>query len=68
MEKFLFITSIVLVVLYFLLLIDTIIIYRKNKNKRLEEVKERLLLRVKISIVLTTLLALCILLRIIINK
>ena len=69
MEDFLLIACIVVLVIYLIFMLDTIILVKKNSNKRLDSIKGNLEARINISVGMTILLGKLMIIRIIIvNK
>ena len=69
MEDFLLIACIVVLVIYLIFMLDTIILVKKNSNKRLDSIKGNLEARINISVGMTILLGILMIIRIIIvNK
>lgn len=69
MEDFLLIACIVVLVIYLIFMLDTIILVKKNSNKRLDSIKGNLEARINISVGMTILLSILMIIRIIIvNK
>ncbi len=69
MENILLIACIVLLVLYLIFMLDTILLFRKNSNKRLDSIKGNLEARINISVIMTVLLVVLMIIRaIIMNK
>ena len=66
MENFLLIACIVLLVLYLIFMLDTILLFRKNSNKRLDSIKGNLEARINISVIMTVLLVVLMIIRAII--
>ena len=68
MKNILLIVGIILLVVYAYIMVDTYIFVKKSENKRVEEVRNKLLKRINISMILTVILIIVIILRVVLFK
>ncbi|MBR4178642.1 MAG: hypothetical protein IKR57_04785 [Bacilli bacterium] len=66
--KYLFIIEIILVIVLFVICIETYIFFKKNSNKKVETYKRQLLFRLNIVKVLTLIIAILGIINVIINR
>ena len=68
MKTVLLVISIILLVIYAFMMVDTIILVGKSKGRRISGIREILIKRINAFIILTILIGTCVILRIVVFK
>jgi len=68
MKSFLLVLAIILLLIYGFIMIDSIILIKKSEGKRISNIRDILLKRINVGIVLTVLIAIIIILRIVVFR
>ena len=68
MKSFLLVLAIILLLIYGFIMIDSIILIKKSEGKRISNIRDILLKRINVGIVLTILIAIIIILRIVVFR
>ena len=68
MENVLLVVCIILLLIYAFLMIDTFILVKKSAGKRMANIKDILMKRINLSIILTVIIGILVILKIVIFK
>ena len=68
MKTILLVLSIILLVIYAFMMIDTLILVGKSKGRRISGIRDILIKRINAFIILTVLIGICVILRIVVFK